>query len=240
MNNSLLTEKRCTQCGEIKPITEFYGQKHKNFYRYHSECKECTNKIKRVGRNKYSQRNTYEYIAELDKKKPLKRCRTCKEVKPISEFHIDRAHSDGHHGQCKPCHRKWLNQQYRKRHDRLNHDELILYRTSINKKAKERKDFYKLTTLTHYSVEDYPICANPFGVHTEPMTDTDILTIDHINGGGNRHTDDGGRRIGGANLYRILCNSDFPEGYQVLCANCQMKKAIVNKEHPMKYDHSIV
>jgi hypothetical protein len=48
------------------------------------------------------------------------------------------------------------------------------------------------------------------------------LTIDHINGGGNAHAREIGR---GVALYRWLRRYGFPEGFQVLCANCNHGRA---------------
>lgn len=55
----------------------------------------------------------------------------------------------------------------------------------------------------------------------------EFLTIDHINGGGNKHIDlkyGGNKRLGGVGLYRWLANHNFPPGYQVLCYNCNAAK----------------
>ena len=43
-----------------------------------------------------------------------------------------------------------------------------------------------------------------------------FLTIDHINGGGNKHR----REINSPNLYRWLIKNNFPQGFRVLCYNC--------------------
>lgn len=45
----------------------------------------------------------------------------------------------------------------------------------------------------------------------------DLLTVDHVNGGGERH-----RAVigGGARTYWWLKNNGYPEGFQVLCWNC--------------------
>jgi hypothetical protein len=47
------------------------------------------------------------------------------------------------------------------------------------------------------------------------------LTIDHINGDGKAH-----RKVAGAGtgLYRWLKLHDFPPGFQVLCATCNLAK----------------
>lgn len=46
-----------------------------------------------------------------------------------------------------------------------------------------------------------------------------FLVIDHINGGGTQHL-----TALGSKLYRWLIKNNLPEGFQVLCANCNMAK----------------
>ena len=48
---------------------------------------------------------------------------------------------------------------------------------------------------------------------------TEFLAIDHIEGGGNRHRASLGT---GASFYRWLVREGFPEGFRVLCHNCNM------------------
>ena len=48
--------------------------------------------------------------------------------------------------------------------------------------------------------------------------DVDILEIDHIHGGGNRQRIETGLR--GVNFYRRLRRDGYPEGFRVLCRNC--------------------
>jgi hypothetical protein len=61
------------------------------------------------------------------------------------------------------------------------------------------------------------------------------LSIDHINGNGAEHRRELKRTTGGStgghDFYRWLKNNNFPDGYQVLCMNCQFIKKIENKEH---------
>ena len=58
------------------------------------------------------------------------------------------------------------------------------------------------------------------------FTDLRALSIDHIKGGG---TQDRKIRSGYA-LYRWLIKNNFPEGFQVLCMNCQFIKRVENNE----------
>ena len=50
----------------------------------------------------------------------------------------------------------------------------------------------------------------------------DMLTIDHINNDGNKRRKIEGR---GSALYKWLIRNSFPEGFQVLCFNCNWIKA---------------
>ena len=50
-----------------------------------------------------------------------------------------------------------------------------------------------------------------------------FLAIDHINGGGRKHRKEIG--VGGYVLVRWLEKNNYPEGFQVLCHNCNAAKA---------------
>lgn len=54
-----------------------------------------------------------------------------------------------------------------------------------------------------------------------------FLTIDHINGGGTKHRKDGS--IVGNSFYRWLRNQGYPDGYQVLCFNCNCAKGLYGR-----------
>jgi hypothetical protein len=46
--------------------------------------------------------------------------------------------------------------------------------------------------------------------------------MDHIHGGGYRH----GKELGSSGkLYKWLVDNHFPDGFRVLCANCNMRAA---------------
>jgi hypothetical protein len=56
-------------------------------------------------------------------------------------------------------------------------------------------------------------------------THIEFLEIDHINNDGGIHR----KEIGGSGyLYHWLINNNFPDGYQVLCRNCNIKKVKLN------------
>ena len=76
----------------------------------------------------------------------------------------------------------------------------------------------KIGILSHYSNESMK-CAHC------GFDDIRALSIDHIDGGGAPH-----RKKTGNDIYGWLKRNGFPEGYQVLCMNCQLIKRQVNRE----------
>ena len=89
------------------------------------------------------------------------------------------------------------------------------HRTKILLKKKEEFAGYRLDVLTYYS-KGTPKCKN-CGITGMPF-----LQIDHIYG---RKAMGQTRTDGGVRLYREL-HKKHPEGYQVLCSNCNMMKEI--------------
>lgn len=57
----------------------------------------------------------------------------------------------------------------------------------------------------------HPVCA------CCNESDLDVLSIDHLDGGGRQHRKETGD---GSNFYQWLIRSRFPDGYRVLCLNC--------------------
>ena len=91
-----------------------------------------------------------------------------------------------------------------------------IFREKKLKYAKAWRDRARLEVLVHYSGINPPRCkwCN--------IDDIDVLCIDHINGGGNEHRRR--LRLGGRPFLQWLRADNYPEGYQVLCWNCNAKK----------------
>ncbi len=68
-------------------------------------------------------------------------------------------------------------------------------------------------------------------------TELAFLTIDHIDGSGNRD-----RKLNknnaGKTLYKKLINTDFPLGYQCLCWNCNYKKSHVAASNQTRFQRA--
>jgi hypothetical protein len=80
----------------------------------------------------------------------------------------------------------------------------------------QHKDFrrkIRTNVLEHYAGSPRCACCDESEFH--------FLTIDHVNGGGAIHRRQG---IYGAALYLYLFKNNYPEGYQVLCHNCNFAK----------------
>lgn len=93
-------------------------------------------------------------------------------------------------------------------------------RNSLNAASLRDKD--KLAALSFYGVNGVARCRYP-GFTVE---DLDMLCLDHIehNGADERRISKG---LSGTFLYRRLIKIGFPEGYQTLCANHNLKKEVV-------------
>ena len=107
--------------------------------------------------------------------------------------------------------------QYKKDHPERKQKEHKRYKKAHPEKVKAMKKRYKekahLDVLNYYS-DGMMECGSCEESHIE------FLEIDHIHGGGSQHKEDIN-----VDLYRWLKTKGFPGGYQVLCSNCNTKKA---------------
>jgi len=117
---------------------------------------------------------------------------------------------------CQKCLDKIKNQQYKwklnnpKRTKEIHKKSYLKNRDTILHHAKVYSRNIWLECIYHYSYGTMTCacCGEPI---------IEFLTIDHINGGGCKHR----QKIGvGTVFYHWLIKNGFPEGYQVLCYNC--------------------
>jgi len=88
----------------------------------------------------------------------------------------------------------------------------------------------KIKVVFHYS-NGTMACADPLHLHlaNDPFaTDITCLSIDHIEGNGAKERKE--LDTEGQAFYSWLIKNNYPEGYQVLCMNCQWKKRQFNNE----------
>lgn len=95
------------------------------------------------------------------------------------------------------------------------------------KKTRGRMATLKLEVLTHYSPDHILKCSCVDCV----VMDIDMLSLDHVDNDGAEHRRSIStvyRNRGGEKMYRLVKNGKFPEGFQTLCMNHQLKKHLLN------------
>jgi hypothetical protein len=103
---------------------------------------------------------------------------------------------------------------YRKNRDRILQQNRNSYRRHKDKRRAHHIEYnqkVRLEALKHYSGGKLE-CACCGEKHIE------FLSIDHIDGGGSKHRREGG----GLQIAFTLRKLDYPDGYRVLCHNCNM------------------
>lgn len=123
-------------------------------------------------------------------------CSKCKEEKPSEAFHPYNHPRKKRQAYCISC----VNAYYREHRKE--------YLAKACKKRKERRRI----CIEHYGGK----CAC-----CGEITD-EFLSIDHINGDGHKHR----KQINRASVYYWLIKNDFPEGFRILCHNCNQAMGI--------------
>lgn len=82
----------------------------------------------------------------------------------------------------------------------------------LKKVNKQSEVKLKMDVLNHYGNSKCACCGEDTAL---------LLTIDHMNNDGNIHRKEVGRSH---KLYRWLRDNNYPEGFQVLCFNCNIGK----------------
>lgn len=92
--------KRCTKCGQIKPITKFYEN---GTGKWRGDCKECVKARSKVSHNaeKSRERQAGKYGLSLKEAEALwgaEQCEICGDTDPkhpTGSFNIDHCHTSG-------------------------------------------------------------------------------------------------------------------------------------------------
>lgn len=139
---------------------------------------------------------------------------------------IARKYYHGHKAECKERMKDWREKNPERHKElaekwrRLNPEKVReSSRKSARKWRQKHPDYAsekalerRLKCLIHYG-------GNPPKCNYCGESHIEFLTIDHIHGGGKKHR----RRISG-HIYRWLIKNNFPEGFQILCWNCNCGK----------------
>ena len=85
-----------------------------------------------------------------------------------------------------------------------------------NNRNRTSRDTIKYRTLLHYSKTTEPSCQ------CCGETCLIMLTIDHIDGGGNQHRAKETKGRGSETFYRWLRDNNYPNEYRTFCFNCNV------------------
>lgn len=171
-------------------------------------------------------------ITSINTEAVMRTCRKCGEEKPLDAFEVVNKERGWRRHQCKACkrqyHQEWAERsrehirQKRREYHEANREQII---DRVNKWVKENPQKRRKNYLAYYyRLQDAAIRA--YGGYKckwcgidEPL----VLTLDHINNDGAEHRKELGT-LGGAPFYRWLKENDYPDGFQVLCMNCNHAK----------------
>ena len=155
-------------------------------------------------------------------------CWRCKLRKPVSEFYFSTADARGYQSTCIKCQREY-GKELRRRKQKAGfcrcgrvpppgYKTCSFCRERIQKWADSHKELRKSTGQKHRAglrrqvFDRYGRVCVCCGIDVEGF-----LTIDHIEGNGNKHR----KEIGGGNVfYAWLIRNGFPDEYRTLCYNC--------------------
>jgi hypothetical protein len=107
----------------------------------------------------------------------------------------------------------------RKAYDRRKRNPMWTENRKLN--ALQERIALKRDVMSHYGPDGEVRCSW-IGCN---VCDLDMLTLDHIKNDGKWDRTQN-RRAVGSNLYRRLRRENYPEGFQTLCANHQLKKKV--------------
>lgn len=147
-----------------------------------------------------------------------KYCPACKETLPLSCFSKSKERKDGMQGHCKSC---------RKEHVRRNQKHYNKYHSSYRQHPKWKKWYKAWKAKTDFADHQRAYrerlrlqAIQHYGGKCKCCGESILafLVIDHINGGGTRQRKRSG--LSGTQIYRWLKKRGYPDGFRVLCHNC--------------------
>lgn len=144
----------------------------------------------------------------------MKQCIDCDRVLPLEEFYRrtgrDGGYTRGRKSRCIPCERARALQW-----ERENMPQVL-------QRNREYLSRLRWTALVRYSKSEEPTCA------CCGETELVFLAIDHIDNNGAEHrrslSPDAPRSV---HVIRELARQGWPEGFQVLCSNCNWAKHVL-------------
>ena len=215
-----LTYRKCSGCLVEKILDEAFNRDKGGRRGHRAQCKLCEST---TGKD-FRLRNGDEIRAKDRKRRPgkgrkpkltkeekqqrailgraaimRKWCPRCETSLLTDNFTFDYRKLDGCKSWCKDCQKSY----YAKRRH--------LYLPKKRESGRTTSRALRMEILQHYS-GIFPCCACCEENRIE------FLSVDHINGGGSKHK----REV--KDLYRWMKKNNFPEGFRILCHNCNQSR----------------
>lgn len=186
--------KNCTRCQTVKPHSEFSKNK-RQADGLSTWCKACSNAYVKEWRTRpTSQKLTAEYKATNYEK----------------QLAQQQAYRDAHRDEIRAKRRADYHNDIEAQRQR--HRDYYAANADRKREQQRRNSAARKKRV----IDHYGGCCACCG-----ETEIAFLCMDHINGGGNEHR----RQVGVGNvIYWWIVKNDFPEGFQVLCWNCNSAK----------------
>lgn len=143
----------------------------------------------------------------------LKRCNTCKEDRPLTEYHKKGNAPDGLSYKCKTCTRAYGQSWERNNRERRKAHSDAWYAANRERESVRRKA--KLRAERREVIEAYGGRCSCCG-----EANLGFLTLDHVNSDGAAHRRELGVGRSSLKVYRWAKANGYPESLQVLCINC--------------------
>lgn len=137
-------------------------------------------------------------------------CNKCKKQKEDTEFYLYRGKQ---RNPCKECAKKIERIRYNSKKDEINKRNREYQKSNrplMNKIHREARRNKRIEVLKHYGSK-CACCGE---------NEIKFLAVDHINGDGSKHRIE----IRNVNIYYWLIRNNYPDGFQLLCHNCNYAK----------------
>ena len=129
---------------------------------------------------------------------------------------IRKKYRDSHKEEC----RLWSKFSYirnKETYNRYSKKYRFIHKDELKQRKKEYNLKRKINVMQHYSNKEIPECK------LCGQKDIRYLSVDHINGFGEKHRQEINKS--GIGFYNWLIKNNYPEGYQILCIACNMAKS---------------
>ena len=254
---NLIGKKKCSHCGMSKDmvlfdknranldglcgacrICRYEYEKHRRIVAKELNlCKRCRKSLDRIGSycTECLEKDLYQQKQYRDKMKSLAIkayggyiCASCGETEPLF-LCLDHINGGGRK-QMRDLHGNGIN-LYRWLAENgypTGFMQVLCYNCNIKKSVVHTKSKYriKLKNLVFRAYGGY-IC------NCCKVIDPDVLCIDHINGGGEKHRREM-KNSSSIRTYKWLRDNNYPDGFQVLCHNCNSGRELNGRICPHK------